>query len=87
MIIYCLQKLEIAFREKPSTVMSAYNKVNGEHASESRNLLTDILRDELGYEGVVMSDWWAVHDPVKALLAGLNLQMPYDKSNYSRLKI
>ena len=81
-----LKAFELAFREKPSTIMSAYNKVNGEHASESRNLLTDILRDELGYEGVVMSDWWAVHDPVKALLAGLNLQMPYDKPTYERLK-
>lgn len=81
-----LKAFEIAFREKPATIMSAYNKVNGEHASESKNLLTDILRDELGYEGVVMSDWWAVHNPVKALRAGLNLQMPYDKPTYERLK-
>lgn len=63
-------------KSNPWTVMCAYNRVNGVHASEHRQLLTEILRDEWGYEGVVVSDWGAVHDRVKALGAGLDLEMP-----------
>ena len=61
---------------KPATVMCAYNKVNGEFASENKYLLTDILRDEWGFEGYVVSDWGAVSNRVKAIAAGLDLQMP-----------
>jgi len=61
---------------RPWTVMCAYNKVNGTYASEHRWLLTEVLRDEWGYEGLVVSDWGAVHDRVAALVAGLDLQMP-----------
>lgn len=60
----------------PWTVMCSYNLVNGEYASENDHLLREILREEWGYEGVVMSDWTAVHDRVKALRAGLDLEMP-----------
>ncbi|WP_241841635.1 glycoside hydrolase family 3 C-terminal domain-containing protein [Pseudofrankia sp. BMG5.36] len=63
---------------RPSTVMCAYNRVNGVYASENRWLLTQVLRQEWGFEGVVISDWGAVHDRVAALAAGLDLQMPYD---------
>ena len=61
---------------RPWTVMCAYNKVNGTYASEHRWLLTEVLRDEWGYDGLVVSDWGAVHDRVAALAAGLDLQMP-----------
>jgi len=61
---------------KPTTVMCSYNRVNGEYASESHRLLTEILRDEWGFDGVVVSDWGAVNDRVKGLEAGLELEMP-----------
>ena len=60
----------------PWTVMASYNRVNGTYASEDRFLLNDILKDEWGYDGVVMSDWGAVHSTVKAAKAGLDLEMP-----------
>ncbi len=47
-------------------VMSSYNLLNGEYAAESPYVLTELLRDELGFKGLVMSDWWSVYDPVKA---------------------
>ncbi|SFS54444.1 beta-glucosidase [Paenibacillus sp. BC26] len=61
---------------QPWTVMCAYNKVNGEYASENKQLLTDILKDEWGHEGFVVSDWGAVEDRAKGLAAGLELEMP-----------
>ncbi|MEK5253308.1 glycoside hydrolase family 3 C-terminal domain-containing protein [Paenibacillus sp. FSL F4-0125] len=61
---------------QPWSVMCSYNRVNGEYASESEFLLTKILREEWGYEGFVVSDWGAVNERVKALQAGLELEMP-----------
>ncbi|WP_062299341.1 beta-glucosidase family protein [Demequina maris] len=61
---------------QPATVMCSYNRINGVRASEHRWLLTDVLRDEWGYEGYVVSDWGATWDPVAALKAGLDLTMP-----------
>lgn len=57
-------------------IMSAYNRVNGEHAAQNRRLLTDILRAEWGFDGFVVSDWFGVHEPVAAANAGLSLEMP-----------
>ena len=72
-----LAAFESAITEgRPWTVMCSYNRLNGEYVSESRRYLTDILRGELGYDGVVVSDWGAVNDRAKALEAGLELEMP-----------
>ena len=68
----------IVKKGKPATLMCAYNKVNGEYASENRKLLTDIPRGEWGFEGLIMSDWGAVNDRVAGLNAGLDLEMPGD---------
>lgn len=77
---------EIAIKEgHPSTVMCAYNKLFDAHCSANKWLLSDILRDTLHFEGIVISDWWAVHDRTAALKAGLELQMPYTEDSYSNL--
>ena len=60
----------------PWTVMCSYNRINGTYASQSSWLLTEVLRDEWGFDGLVVSDWGAVHDRVAALAAGLDLEMP-----------
>lgn len=57
-------------------VMAAYNKVNGHYACENRHLLTEVLKEEWGFEGFVVSDWLAVHSTVPSALAGLDLEMP-----------
>jgi beta-glucosidase len=63
---------------QPWTIMCAYNKINGSYASEHHWLLTEVLREEWGFEGLVVSDWGAAHDRVAALRAGLDLEMPPD---------
>ncbi|MDY5139573.1 glycoside hydrolase family 3 N-terminal domain-containing protein, partial [Actinotignum timonense] len=60
----------------PWTIMCSYNSLNGTLVSENRWLLTTVLREEWGYEGVVVSDWGAVRDRRAALRAGLDLEMP-----------
>jgi beta-glucosidase len=63
-------------RAKPATIMSSYNLVNGTHTAENRELLTDIVRGEWGYGGLVMSDWFGGEDPVAMVNAGNDVLMP-----------
>lgn len=72
-----LAGFETAVKEgKPWTVMCSYNRINGVFASENHRLLTEILRDEWGFDGFVVSDWGAVNQRVQGVLAGLDLEMP-----------
>ena len=62
----------------PATLMCAYNQINSVYCSENKWLLTDVLRGEWGFDGVVMTDWGAVHDRTAGIRAGLDLEMPGD---------
>ena len=77
-----LTVFEIAVKEgKPSTVMCAYPKLNGVHCSDNKRLLTDILRTEWGFDGMVITDWGAMNDRIEGFRAGCDLNMP-GGSNY-----
>ena len=76
-----LKAFEIAVKKgRPSSVMCAYNKLYSIWCAENPFLLTDILRKEWGYRGLVISDWGAVHDICRSVAAGLDLQMPRNKN-------
>lgn len=73
-----LTAFEIAVKEsQPTTVMCSYNKINGTYSSNNKWLLTDLLRNEWGYKGLVITDWGALENPVKGIKAGCDLEMPY----------
>ena len=71
-----LAPFEEAIKAQPWTVMCSYNRINGVYSSDNKRLLSDILRDEWGYKGLVVSDWNAVNDRVQGIRAGLDLEMP-----------
>jgi beta-glucosidase len=72
-----LLPFQVALRcSKPLAVMTSYNQINGVHSSEDPLLLQTTLRDEWGFEGLVMSDWWGTYSTSEALNAGLDLEMP-----------
>lgn len=90
-----LKGFEIAVKEgDPWTLMSSYNLINGQHTSESYELLTGILRNEWGYKGMVVTDWGVKNDPVKEVKAGNDMKMhcgypedlkaAYDKGELTR---
>lgn len=84
---YYLREFEIALKNSnPISVMCAYNKLNGIWCSENKYLLNDILKEEWGYDGLVVSDWGAVHDIAKALSAGLDLEMPKNANIEAQLR-
>ena len=79
--IYLATFERIVKNARPSMVMESYNKVNGTSLVENRRLLTDILKKEWGFEGAVISDWWAVNDRVDSFNAGMDLEMPQNAFN------
>lgn len=74
--IYLSAFERIIKQNSPDAVMCAYNRLNGEYCSQNKWLLTDVLRNEWGFKGLVMSDWGATDDRVKGIQAGLDLEMP-----------
>lgn len=66
----------VVAKARPWTVMSSYNRVNGTYVAESRQLLTEILRDDWGFDGLVVSDWGGVSRRAETVAAGLDLEMP-----------
>ncbi len=81
-----LPAFEIAVKAQPWTVMCSYNPINGVWASENEWLLKDILREEFGFDGVIVSDWGAVHNSPRAAKATLDLEMPYREQAFPELK-
>jgi beta-glucosidase len=78
-----LTGFEIAVKESsPWTIMAAYNRLNGEYCTDSHRLLTTILRDEWGFDGLVMSDWTATNDRVSGVRAGMDLEMPSSGNSF-----
>ena len=66
----------------PSSIMTSYNRINGEYVNESEYLLQKKLRGEYGFKGLIMSDWCAVSDKGKSFRTGLNIEMPLAKMSY-----
>jgi beta-glucosidase len=79
--IYLRTFERIIKKASPWALMSSYNKLNGAQASQNRYLLTEALREKMGYEGTVISDWWGVKDRVEAARAGNDLEMPENPNN------
>lgn len=79
-----LKPFEIACKAKPVSAMCSYNRVNGVYASENAKGFK-ILREEFGFDGAIMSDWGAVRDRARSLLAGLDLEMPFSQQNFDKL--
>lgn len=80
-----LKAFEMVVKQaKPETIMAAYNRLNGAYCCANKELLTDILRNEWGFEGLVISDWGAAADIVACIKAGLDLEMPDSQGVHSK---
>ena len=80
-----LSAFETVIKEaKPSSIMSAYNKLNGIYCSENPMLLQELLRNDWGFEGIVISDWGACNDKTESLIAGLDLVMPKNPKAFAK---
>lgn len=83
-----LRPFEIAIKEaKPKTVMTAYNQINGTYMSDNEYILRHILRDEWGFDGVIMTDWGGLNDRIQAFKAGLQLEMPTSGKLFDQMVI
>ncbi len=81
-----LLPFEIAVKKsQPWTIMNSYNRVNGTYAAENKWLLTDVLRDDWGFEGLVITDWGAENERVPGLIAGQEIEMPTSSGEGTRL--
>ncbi len=80
-----LKPFEIATQAKPWTVMTSYNLVNGVRMSANKKL-NDLLREEFGFDGVIVSDWEAVQDPLDTLHAGLDLEFPHNDKHAAQME-
>ena len=82
-----LKPFEMIVKESgPWSMMCAYNRLNGVFCSEHRQLLNDILREEWGFDGIIVSDWGSVRDRAISLLASVEMCMPYQEEAYGQLK-
>jgi len=86
--VYLPHFKKVIQKGKPASIMSAYNSVNGEFCGNNKTLLTDILRDEWGFEGIVSTDWvYGLYDGVAGVKAGLDVEMPMqDEYSYKTLR-
>jgi len=74
--LYAYPFEQIVKKAKPLTIMASYNKINFEYACENKPLLTDLLRKQWGYQGIVISDWGGVQNKEKSVLSGMDIEMP-----------
>ena len=82
-----LKPFEMMVREaKPWSIMCSYNRLNGVYASEHKWLLQEVLREEWGFDGIIISDWGAVKNRAYSLLASIEMCMPYQEEAFKQLK-